>query len=59
MKVDNAFDKTELLEHLKTAYSLPLQSITFFPEGEDSYGYIVVSETRRKVFCQSLNFCAE
>ena len=40
MKVDNTFDKTELLEHLKTAYALPLQSITFLPEGEDSYGYI-------------------
>ena len=53
MKVDNAFDKTELLEHLSTAYGLPLQSITFFPEGEDSYGYISVSETGEKYFVKA------
>ena len=50
MKVDNAFDKTELLQHLSAAYAIPLQFITFFPEGEDSYGYIVVSETGEKYF---------
>ena len=53
MKVDNAFDKTELLQQLSTAYALPLQSITFFPEGEDSYGYIVVSETGEKYFAKA------
>ena len=53
MKVDNAFDKSELLHHLKTAYALPLRSITFFPEGEDSYGYIVVSETGEKYFAKA------
>ena len=53
MKVDNAFDKSELLEHLSIAYSLPLQSITFFPEGEDSYGYIVCSETGEKYFVKA------
>ena len=53
MKVDNAFDKTELKESLSTAYALPLQSITFFPEGEDSYGYIVVSEAGRKYFAKA------
>ena len=53
MKVDNTFDKTELLEHLRDAYALPLQSITFFPEGEDSYGYIVASETGRKYFAKA------
>ena len=53
MKVDNAFDKTELLQHLRTAYALPLQSITFLPEGEDSYGYIVVSETDEKYFAKA------
>lgn len=53
MKVDNAFDKTELLQHLSTAHGLPLQSITFFPEGEDSYGYIVVSETGEKYFAKA------
>ena len=53
MKVDNAFDKTELLEQLSTAYGLPLQSITFFPEGEDSYGYIAVSETGEKYFVKA------
>lgn len=53
MKVDNAFDKSELLQHLKTAYALPLQSITFFPEGEDSYGYIVGSETGEKYFAKA------
>ena len=53
MKVDNAFDKTELLEHLRTAHALPLESITFFPEGEDSYGYIVVSETGEKYFAKA------
>ena len=53
MKVDNAFDKTELLEQLSTAYGLPLQSITFFPEGEDSYGYIVCSGTGEKYFAKA------
>ena len=56
MKVDNAFDKTELLQYLKTAYALPLQSITFFPEGEDSYGYIVFSETGEKYFAKASTF---
>lgn len=53
MKVDNAFDKAELLEHLSTAYGLPLQTITFFPEGEDSYGYIVASETGEQYFAKA------
>ena len=53
MKVDNAFDKTELLKHLSTAYAIPLQSITFFPEGEDSYGYIVLSENDEKYFAKA------
>ena len=53
MKVDNAFDKTELLEQLSTAYGLSLKSITFFPEGEDSYGYIAVSETDEKYFAKA------
>ena len=53
MKVDNAFDKSELLEQLSTAYSLPLQSINFFPEGEDSYGYVVASEAGEKYFAKA------
>ncbi len=53
MKVDNAFDKRELLKHLVTAYKLPLQSITFLPEGEDSYGYIIASETGEKYFAKA------
>ncbi len=53
MKVDNDFDKSELLQHLSTAYDLHLQSITFFPEGEDSYGYIAVSETGEKYFAKA------
>lgn len=53
MKVDNAFDKSELLQNLKTAYALPLEFITFFPEGEDSYGYVVVSETGEKYFVKA------
>ena len=53
MKVDNTFDKTELREHLRSAYGLPLRSITFLPEGEDSYGYIVVSETGEKYFAKA------
>ena len=53
MKVDNNFDKSELLQHLSTAYGLPLQSITFFPEGEDSYGYIVASEAGEKYFAKA------
>ena len=53
MKVDNAFDKTELLQHLRAAYALPLCTITFFPEGEDSYGYIAVSETGEKYFAKA------
>ncbi len=53
MKVDNVFDKTELLKNLSTAYGLPLQSITFFPEGEDSYGYITVTETGEKYFVKA------
>lgn len=53
MKVDNAFDKTELKESLSTAYAIPLQALTFFPEGEDSYGYIAVSETGEKYFAKA------
>ena len=53
MKVDNAFDKTELQALLSDTYGLSLQSITFFPEGEDSYGYIVVSETGEKYFAKA------
>ena len=53
MKVDNAFDKAELLQHLKTAYALPLRAITFLPEGEDSYGYIIGSETGEKYFAKA------
>ena len=53
MKVDNTFDKTELLERLRAAYGLPLQTITFFPEGEDSYGYIVLSENGEKYFAKA------
>ena len=53
MKVDNTFDKTELLQNLSTAYALPLQSIAFLPEGEDSYGYIAVSETGEKYFAKA------
>ena len=53
MKVDNTFDKTELMESLSTAYGLPLQSITFFPEGEDSYGYVVAAETGEKYFAKA------
>ena len=53
MKVDNTFDKTELKESLSTAYGLPLQTITFFPEGEDSYGYVVAAETGEKYFAKA------
>ena len=53
MKVDNTFDKTELLQHLRAAYALSLQSLTFFPEGEDSYGYVAVSETGEKYFAKA------
>lgn len=53
MKVDNTFDKIELKQLLSEEYALPLQSITFFPEGEDSYGYIVVSETGEKYFAKA------
>ena len=53
MKVDNAFDKSELLQHLRVSYALPLCAITFLPEGEDSYGYIVVSETGEKYFAKA------
>ena len=53
MKVDNTFDKTELLRCLRHAYGVPLESIAFLPEGEDSYGYIVVSETGRKYFAKA------
>ena len=53
MKVDNTFDKVELKESLRTAYGLPLQSITFFPEGEDSYGYVIASETGEKYFAKA------
>ena len=53
MKVDNAFDKTELLQHLRASYALPLCAITFLPEGEDSYGYVVVSETGEKYFAKA------
>ena len=53
MKVDNTFDKSELLEHLSAAHGLPLQSIIFFPEGEDSYGYVIASETGGKYFAKA------
>lgn len=53
MKVDNTFDKTELKESLSAAYGLPLQSITFFPEGEDSYGYVIASEAGEKFFAKA------
>jgi spectinomycin phosphotransferase len=53
MKVDNTFDKTELKQVLSEEYAMPLQSITFFPEGEDSYGYIVSSETGKKYFAKA------
>ena len=53
MKVDNAFDKSKLLQHLRAAYAIPLRSITFLPEGEDSYGYITVSETGEKYFAKA------
>ena len=53
MKVDNTFDKTELLGCLRNVYGLPLQSVTFFPEGEDSYGYIVLSENGEKYFAKA------
>ena len=53
MKVDNTFNKTKLLKNLNTAHNLSLQSITFFPEGEDSYGYIVSSETGEKYFAKA------
>ena len=53
MKVDNAFDKTELLQHLRDSYAILLCSITFLPEGEDSYGYITVSETGEKYFAKA------
>ena len=53
MKVDNNFDKAELFQHLSIAYGLPLQSITFFPEGEDSYGYVVLSENGGKYFAKA------
>lgn len=53
MKVDNTFNKTELLQHLSTAYGLPLQTTTFFPEGEDSYGYVITSETGEKYFAKA------
>ena len=53
MKIDNTFDKTELLKRLRNAYALPLQSITFFPEGEDSYGYVVASEKGERYFAKA------
>lgn len=53
MKVDNAFDKSELLQHLRAAHAIPLCAITFFPEGEDSYGYIAVSETGARYFAKA------
>ena len=59
MKVDNAFDKTELLQHLSASYAIPLCSITFLPEGEDSYGYIVVSETGEKYFAKASTSVSE
>ena len=45
--------KQNYYKHLKTAYALPLYTITFFPEGEDSYGYVVVSETGEKYFAKA------
>ena len=59
MKVDNAFDKTELLQHLRASYALPLCAITFLPEGEDSYGYVVVSETGEKYFAKASTSVAD
>jgi len=53
MKVDNTFNKTELLERLRNAYALPLQCLTFLPEGEDSYGYVILSETGEKYFAKA------
>ena len=53
MKVDNAFDKTELKNLLNAAYGINVQSLTFLPEGEDSYGYIVMSETGEKYFAKA------
>ena len=53
MKVDNAFDKTELKHLLNAAYGINVQSLTFLPEGEDSYGYIVMSETGEKYFAKA------
>ena len=53
MKVDNAFDKTELKNLLNAAYGINVQSLTFLPEGEDSYGYIVMPETGEKYFAKA------
>ena len=53
MKVDNAFDKTELKQLLSEEHALSLQSLTFFPEGEDSYGYVVLSEIGEKYFAKA------
>ncbi len=53
MKVDNTFDKTELKELLTAAYRIPFRSVTFFPEGEDSYGYTLVSDTGETYFAKA------
>lgn len=53
MKVDNTFDKTELKNRLNAAYALNLQTLTFLPEGEDSYGYIATDETGGRYFAKA------
>ena len=53
MKVDNTFDKTELKNQLNTAYAMNLQTLTFLPEGEDSYGYIATAKTGRRYFAKA------
>lgn len=53
MKVDNTFDKTELKKRLNAAYALDLQTLTFLPEGEDSYGYIATAETGERYFAKA------
>ncbi len=53
MKVDNIFDKTELKTALNAEYALSLQALTFFPEGEDSYGYIATAKTGERYFVKA------
>lgn len=59
MKVDNTFDKTELKRLLNAEYELTLQVLTFFPEGEDSYGYIATASTGEKYFVKASTFVPE